>query len=67
MMISVDVDIDLNDYLDDKDVEQLARDRGLLDCLPVRIEALEVYEELRRGVIGQKTRDYIFAECGRIL
>lgn len=70
MKVSIEVDMaDILDEMDTGQIRQIADAAGLFDedddHTDPDLEAM--YLELRRGVIGQATRDYIHAKIGRII
>jgi hypothetical protein len=75
MYVNVDVEIDADDVLDamsDEEIMEYLNQRRMRkgkDALPgyPTTNVGMVFEELRRGVIGAATRDYIYQEAGRIL
>lgn len=70
MRVSIEVDMaDILDEMGTEQIRQIADAAGLFDedDGPPDPDLGAMYLELRRGVIGQATRDYIHAKSGRIL
>jgi hypothetical protein len=75
MYVSIDVNVDPEDVLDgmsDGEIigylnqRRMRKGKAALPGSPTTNIGM-VYEELRRGVIGAATREYLYQEAGRIL